>query len=224
MALCLGLVMAGCNNLQKGAGIGAAGGAVLGGIIGNIAGNTAIGAAVGAAVGAGTGAIIGKHMDKVRAEAEQVRNAEVQEVTDANGLEAVKVTFDSGIFFATGKSDLTSASKVSLSELATVLKNNSTCDVAIQGYTDNVPFRGYTAVQSVEKNKALSVDRAAAVSSYLLSLGVNSSQIKSVEGFGQENPVASNDTEAGRKQNRRVEIYLYASQQMINDAEAGNLN
>ena len=68
------------------------------------------------------------------------------------------------------------------------------------------------------------MDRAAAVSSYLLSLGVNSSQIKSVEGFGQENPVASNDTEAGRKQNRRVEIYLYASQQMINDAEAGTLN
>ncbi len=224
MALCMGLVLAGCNNLQKGAGIGAAGGAVLGGIIGNIAGNTAIGAAVGAAVGAGTGAIIGKHMDKVRAEAEQVRNAEVQEVTDANGLEAVKVTFDSGIFFATGQSTLTPSSKVSLSELAGVLKNNPTCDVAIQGYTDNVPFRGYTAEQSVEKNKALSVDRAAAVSSYLLSLGVNSSQIKSVEGFGQENPVASNDTEAGRKQNRRVEIYLYASQQMINDAEAGTLN
>lgn len=223
IALCMGLVLVGCNNLQKGAGIGAAGGAVLGGIIGNIAGNTVVGAAVGAAVGAGTGAIIGKHMDKVKKEAEEVKNAEVQEITDANGIKAVKVTFDSGIFFATGKSDLTGDSKVSLQELAKVLKNNPTCDVAVQGYTDNVGFRGYTAEQSVQKNKELSIDRATAVSSYLLSLGVNSNQIKSVEGFGQENPVASNDTEAGRKQNRRVEIYLYASEQMINDAEAGRL-
>ena len=89
IALCMGLVLVGCNNLQKGAGIGAAGGAVLGGIIGNIAGNTVVGAAVGAAVGAGTGAIIGKHMDKVKKEAEEVKNAEVQEITDANGIKAV---------------------------------------------------------------------------------------------------------------------------------------
>ena len=224
LALCMGLVLAGCNNLQKGAGIGAAGGAVLGGVIGKIAGNTAIGAAVGAAVGAGTGAIIGKHMDKVRAEAEQVRNAEVQEVTDANGLDAVKVTFDSGILFATGKSSLTATSKESLRELAQVLKNNPTRDVAIQGHTDNVGFKGKTAAQSVELNKTLSLDRAASVSAYLQSLGVSASQIKDVQGFGQDSPIASNDTEAGRAQNRRVEVYLYASQQMINDAEAGNLN
>ena len=187
LALCMGLVLAGCNNLQKGAGIGAAGGAVLGGIIGNIAGNTAI----GAAVGAGTGAIIGKHMDKVRAEAEQVRNAEVQEVTDANGLDAVKVTFDSGILFATGKSSLTATSKESLRELAQVLKNNPTCDVAIQGHTDNVGFKGKTAAQSVELNKTLSLDRAASVSAYLQSLGVSASQIKDVQGFGQDSPIAS---------------------------------
>ena len=224
LALCMGLVLAGCNNLQKGAGISAAGGAVLGGVIGKIAGNTAIGAAVGAAVGAGTGAIIGKHMDKVRAEAEQVRNAEVQEVTDANGLDAVKVTFDSGILFATGKSSLTATSKESLRELAQVLKNNPTRDVAIQGHTDNVGFKGKTAAQSVELNKTLSLDRAASVSAYLQSLGVSASQIKDVQGFGQDSPIASNDTEAGRAQNRRVEVYLYASQQMINDAEAGNLN
>ena len=97
LALCLGMVLAGCNNMQKGAGIGAVGGAVLGGIVGKIAGNTVVGAAVGGAVGAGAGALIGKHMDKVKAEAEAVRNAEVQEVTDANGLQAVKLTFDSGI-------------------------------------------------------------------------------------------------------------------------------
>ena len=223
MALCMGIVLVGCNNLQKGAGIGAAGGAVLGGIIGHIAGNTAVGAAIGGAVGAGTGAIIGKHMDKVKAEAEQVKNAEVQEITDANGLKAVKMAFDSGILFATGKSDLTPASKSSLSQLANLLKNNGDCDVAIQGHTDNVGFKGKTAAQSVELNKALSLDRAASVSAYLQSLGVNASQIKTVEGLGQESPIASNDTEAGRQQNRRVEVYLYASQEMINAAEAGTL-
>lgn len=223
IALCAGMVMAGCNNLAKGTAIGAVGGAALGAIVGKIAGNTAVGAAVGGAVGAGTGALIGKHMDKVKAEAEQVKNAEVQEITDANGLKAVKMAFDSGILFATGKSDLTPASKSSLSQLANLLKNNGDCDVAIQGHTDNVGFKGKTAAQSVELNKALSLDRAASVSAYLQSLGVNASQIKTVEGLGQESPVASNDTEAGRQQNRRVEVYLYASQEMINAAEAGTL-
>ena len=223
MALCMGLVLVGCNNLQKGAGIGAVGGAVLGGVIGNIAGNTAVGAAIGGAVGAGTGALIGKHMDKVKAEAEQVKNAEVQEVTDANGLDAVKVTFNSGILFATGKSTLTAASQESLQELAAVLKKNQKCDVAIQGHTDNVGFKGKSAAESVELNRALSLDRAASVSTYLQSLGVSANQIKEVQGFGQDSPVASNDTEAGRTQNRRVEVYLYASQEMINAAEAGTL-
>ena len=87
--LCIGMLVA-CNNQQKGAAIGAGGGALLGGIIGAIAGNTAVGAAVGGAVGAGAGAIIGKKMDKAKAEAEAVKNAQVEGVTDANGLQAVK--------------------------------------------------------------------------------------------------------------------------------------
>ena len=139
---------------------------------------------------------------------------------DANGLDAVKVTFDSGILFSSGKSTLTATSKASLSELANVLKNNGDCDVAIQGYTDNQGWKNSTAEQSAQKNQALSLDRAAAVSSYLQSLSVPSSQIKSVDGFGEQNPVASNATAAGREQNRRVEVYMYASQKMINEANA----
>ena len=216
--LCVGMVCA-CNNMQKGAGIGAAGGAVLGGIIGHIAGNTAIGAAVGGAVGAGAGAIIGKKMDKAKKEAEAIQNAQVEEVKDSNGLDAVKVTFDSGILFSTGKSTLTSTSKSSLQELANVLKNNNDCDVAIQGYTDNQGWKNSTAEQSAQKNKALSLDRAAAVSAYLQSLSVPTSQIKSVEGFGEANPVASNATKDGQAQNRRVEVYMYASQKMIQEAQ-----
>ena len=223
-ALCLGIIMAGCNNTQKGALIGTGGGALLGAIVGKIAGNTAVGAAVGGAVGAGAGALIGKKMDKAKAEAEAVKNAQVESVTDANGLQAVKVTFDSGILFTTGSSTLAASAKNSLQQFSQVLKNNAACDVAIQGYTDNAGWKSSTPAQSVEKNKALSLDRAVSVSTYLKNLGVSSSQIKSVDGFGEENPVADNSTAAGKAQNRRVEIYMYASEDMIKAAENGTLN
>ena len=137
VGLCAVMVLAGCNisNTAKGTAIGAGGGAVLGAIVGKIAGNTAIGAAVGGAVGAGAGAIIGHKMDKAKKEAEAVQNAQVEAVTDANGLEAVKVTFDSGILFSTGKADLSATAKSSLAQFANVLKDNADCDIAIQGYT-----------------------------------------------------------------------------------------
>ena len=215
LALCAGIVMTGCNNLGKGTAIGAAGGAVLGAIVGKIAGNTAVGAAVGTAVGAGTGALIGKHMDKVKAQAEAVKNAQVEQITDANGLQGVKVTFDSGILFATNSSTLNAASKSSLSQFAGVLKSNSDCDIAIFGHTDNT---GNDAI-----NNPLSMKRAQAVADYLKTQGVNTVQIKSVEGQGSTNPVADNSTAAGRQQNRRVEVYMYASQAMIQAAEAGTL-
>ena len=212
-ALCAALVFSGCNmsNTAKGTAIGAGGGAALGAIIGHIAGNTAVGAAIGGAVGAGAGAIIGHKMDQAKKEAEAVKNAQVEGIKDANGLDAVKVTFDSGILFATNKAELNAASKASLQQFANVLKENSDCDVAIIGHTDNT---GSDAI-----NNPLSVNRATSVSNYLKSLGVNHSQIKSVEGQGSTNPVADNSTAEGRKQNRRVEVYMYASQKMIKDAE-----
>ena len=221
VAVCTAIVMCGCtaNNTVKGTVVGGAGGAVLGAIVGNIAGNTAVGAAIGGAVGAGAGAIIGNKMDKAKKEAEAIQNAQVEEVKDANGLDAVKVTFASGILFDTGKDHLSTQAKTSLQELAGVLKNNSDCDVAIQGYTDNQGWKNSTAEQSAQKNQALSLDRATAVSSYLQALSVPATQIKSVEGFGESNPVASNATKEGQAQNRRVEVYMYASQKMIQEAE-----
>lgn len=228
IALLLGfcVCLASCNswnNMSKtgqGAIIGTGGGAALGTAIGAIAGNTALGAVIGAAVGAGTGAIIGKKMDKTRKEAEAIKNAQVETVKDANNLDAVKVTFNSGILFDTGKSTLSSTAKNSLAELATVMKNNADCDIAIQGYTDNQGWKKSTAEQSAQKNQALSLDRATSVSSYLQSLSVPATRIKSVQGFGEANPVADNATEAGRTQNRRVEVYLYASEAMIKSAQA----
>jgi len=168
--LCFGMVLSGCNNTGKGAGIGAAGGAVLGAIVGKIAGNTAIGAAVGGAVGAGAGALIGKRMDKVKAQAQQVENAQVETVQDNNGLEAVKVTFDSGILFASSKADLNTASKNSLVKFAQVLKNNSDCDLAVFGHTDST---GGDAI-----NVPLSNQRAQSVVQYLKDCGVSNTVFK----------------------------------------------
>ena len=213
-ALCAAMVLSGCNvsNTAKGTAIGAGGGAALGAIIGKIAGNTAVGAIIGGAVGAGAGAIIGHKMDKAKKEAEAVKNAQVESVKDANGLDAVKVTFDSGILFATNKAELNQTSKSSLQQFANVLKQNADCDVAIIGHTDNT---GSDAI-----NNPLSEKRATSVSNYLRSLGVSASQIKSVEGQGSVNPVADNSTAEGRKQNRRVEVYMYASKKMIEEAQA----
>ena len=213
LLLCVGMVVS-CNNTGKGAAIGAGGGAVLGGVIGALAGNTMVGAAIGGAVGAGTGAIIGSRMDKAKKEAQAAlqEQAQVESVKDANGLEAVKVTFDSGILFATGKYDLSQSAKNSLAKFAQVLNNNKDCDVSIIGHTDST---GSDAV-----NQPLSVNRANSVSNYLRSCGVSNAQLKSVEGQGSSNPVADNSTAEGRKQNRRVEVYMYASQKMIQEAQA----
>ena len=225
------MVLSSCNmnNTTKGGLIGGGGGAALGalvgGLIGGNAGGALIGAAVGGAVGTGAGVLIGKKMDKVKQQAEQVANAQVSEVTDANGLQAVKVTFDSGILFATGKYALSETAKASLKEFATnVLIANPDLEVAIYGYTDNSGFKGKTTEQSYQLNKELSQNRADAVKSYLYGLGVKTKQIAASTGFGEDNPVASNDTAAGKQQNRRVEVYLYASQEMIDAAnkEAAN--
>ena len=209
LLLCVGMLFA-CNNTQKGAVIGAGGGAVLGGVIGAIAGNTAVGAVIGGAVGAGAGAIIGNRMDKAKAKAAKVQGAKVETVKDTNGLDAVKVSFDAGILFATGKADLNASSQTSITEIAKVLKENSDMDIAIIGHTDST---GSDAV-----NNPLSVNRAKSVQNSLKSQGVTN--IKRVEGQGSKNPVADNSTESGRKLNRRVEVYMYASQQMIDNAKA----
>lgn len=218
IVLCSVFLFASCatwNNTARGTAIGTAAGAVLGLVVGELAGNRTVGTAVGAAVGAGTGAIIGQRMDRAAEAAAQVENATVQTVTDANNLTAVKVTFDSGVLFATNKYDLNSVAKANLAEFARVLQEYSDADVAIFGHTDST---GSDAI-----NDPLSVNRANAVADYLMSLGVSASQIKSVEGFGSKEPVADNSTAEGRKANRRVEIYMYASEEMINAAQNGSL-
>jgi outer membrane protein OmpA-like peptidoglycan-associated protein len=163
-------------------------------------------------------------MDKVKAEAAaKLQNANVDQVTDANGLPCVKVTFNSGILFGSGNATLSSTAATELTNFAAVLKNNTDCSVAIQGYTDNDPWKGSTAEQSAQKNLKLSQQRADAVKSKLNSLGITNNQIKSSTGYGEANPVADNSSSAGKAQNRRVEVYLYASEAMINAANEGKL-
>jgi len=226
------VVFAGCGNMSNttqkgliGAGAGAALGAIAGRLIGGNATGTVIGAAIGTAVGTTAGALIGKKMDKAKAAAEAAAaNARVEEVTDKNGLPAVKLTFESGILFQTGSSTLSPNAQQSLISFANnVMKQNADMDCAIQGYTDNTGWRGSTAEESRQKNKDLSLQRAQAVSTFLVNRGVSASQIKTVEGLGELNPVADNSTDAGKMQNRRVELYLYASESMINAAKAGTL-
>ena len=205
-------VLAVCSCSTK---TGTGAGAALGAIIGKIAGNTAVGAAIGGAVGAGTGAIIGKHMDKVAAEAAKIESAKVEEVTDANGLKAVKATFDSGLLFASSKAVLSTASKNDLAKFATMLKNNSGCQVDVYGHTDSTGNEGI--------NQPLSNQRAQSVVDYLVSCGVPRSQFANVVGKSSSQPVADNSTAAGRQANRRVELYLYASKAMIEAANNGTL-
>ena len=213
--LCVAIVFGGCstmNNTAKGGVVGGGAGATLGAIIGGIAGKgkgAAIGAAIGAAVGGGAGVLIGRKMDKKAAEAAKIEGAQVQEVTDANGLKAVQVTFNSGILFGFNSSTLSNTAKQSLAEFAGILKSDPTIDIAIIGHTDKVG--------SYEANQKVSSQRAYAVENYLQSCGVSPAQFKSVQGVGYSQYNEAQTPE----QNRRVDIYMYASEQMIKNAEAG---
>ncbi|MDR2065955.1 MAG: OmpA family protein [Prevotellaceae bacterium] len=219
--LCASILMSGCNetsNTVKGGVAGGAGGALIGGIIGNLIGKdtkgTVIGAAIGAAVGTGAGVIIGKKMDKQKAELEKIQGAQVENTTDSNGLQAIKVTFDSGILFATGKSELSAAARNSLYNFAVSLQNNPLTNVQIFGHTDNTGSR--------QVNEKLSLERAQAVANNLMSQGVSGQRL-AVKGLAYDDPVADNSTVEGRSKNRRVEIYIIANAEMINQAQSGKL-
>ncbi|KAA6305531.1 Peptidoglycan-associated lipoprotein, partial [termite gut metagenome] len=195
----------------KGGAIGAGAGAAVGAIVGSIAGKgkgAVVGAAIGTAVGGGAGALIGRKMDKNAEAAAQIEGANVEKVTDTNGLAAVKVTFESGILFGFNSSTLNDTSKQSLQEFAKILRSDPTIDITIVGHTDKVG--------SYEANQSVSTKRAQAVSSYLQMCGVLTTQFKSVTGVGY----SQYDESQTADRNRRVEVFMLASEQMIKNAEA----
>ncbi len=207
------------TNTGKGALIGGGGGAALGAGLGALIGGgkgAGIGSAIGAAVGAGAGALIGNKMDKQQAELQQElgNQATVEKTTDVNGLQAIKVTFNGGILFPTGKYTLNQTAKTDLTKFAASLRENPDTNVQIYGFTDNTG--------SFEVNQRLSGERADAVLSYLANSGISPTRL-TAQGIPMADYVASNETAAGRAQNRRVEIYITANQAMIQQAEAGTL-
>ena len=216
-AMLFGMSGCGMSNTGKGALIGAGGGGAVGAGIGALIGQgkgAAIGAAVGAVAGGVAGTLIGKKMDKQKAELEALENAKVEEITDQNGLAALKVTFDNGILFATGKSTLSASAKSELTKFATSLQNNEMTNVSIFGHTDNTGSRA--------TNDRLSLERANAVKTYLVNSGVAANRMEA-QGVAYDYPVASNDTEEGRAQNRRVEVYIQANEDMVKAANDGTL-
>lgn len=213
------LVFSSCESLNRaskgaliGTGAGAAIGAGIGALIGKDGKSAAVGAAIGGVVGVTAGTIIGKKMDKAAEEAAKLEGAQVETIEDINGLKAVKVTFDSGILFGFNSSNLNADSKKALTKFAKILSENETMDIAVVGHTDNVG--------TLAANQKVSLNRAKAVADYLVAQGAAANQLKAVEGKDFSMPVASNDTESGRTQNRRVEVYMYASEKMIQDANA----
>ena len=218
--LCCALI-AGCgiSNTGKGSLIGSGAGAALGAGIGYLIGGNgqgaAIGAAIGTAVGAGSGALIGNRMDKKAAElAAAMEDAQVETVTDVNGLEAIKVTLDNGILFDFNKSTLKPEAKAQLDKFAAEMADMPETNINVYGHTDNV---GTAAA-----NKKVSDQRAATVAKYLNTKGIASNRVVA-EGLSFDFPVADNSTEAGRAQNRRVEIYVSANDKMVQAAENGTL-
>lgn len=212
--LALAITGMGCNASRtvKGGAIGAGVGAGAGAVIGNQFGDngTAVGAIIGAAVGGTAGALIGRHMDK---QAEELRN-DLEGATVTRVGEGIKITFDSGVLFAVNKSDLSSTASANISDLAAILNKYPDTDVLIEGHTDSDGADDY--------NMQLSERRANSVKAQLLAQGVKPSRITTV-GYGETQPIADNGTAAGKAQNRRVEIAIYANKQMQKAAERGDL-
>lgn len=194
------------SNSTKGAVIGTSAGAGLGALIGGKAGNTAVGAIAGAAIGGVAGTLIGKKMDKQAREIENtVAGAQVEQVG-----EGILVKFDSGILFDTGKATLKPTAKENIAKLVETLNKESGTEILVLGHTDNT---GSLAV-----NEKLSLERANAVRAYAISQGLSGARIET-EGKNYSEPIASNDTAAGRAENRRVEIVIVAGKKMQEEAK-----
>jgi outer membrane protein OmpA-like peptidoglycan-associated protein len=202
VAAALILPLAGCAQMtrtERGAVIGAGAGAAAGAVVGRAVGSTARGAIIGAAVGGAAGAVIGQRMDRQAAElAGDLEGATVQRVG-----EGIVVTFDSGLLFAFDSDRIEGAARHNLTNLSRSLQRHPNTEVLIVGHTDNVGSWQY--------NQNLSQRRAASARSFLVSQGVAGDRIRT-EGRSFDEPIASNQTDAGRAENRRVEVAIFADE------------
>lgn len=186
------------SNTAKGAGIGAIAGAVIGAATASKNDrDKAIltGAAAGAAVGGGTGYYMDRQETKLR---ERLQGTGVQVRRDGDTLNLI---MPGNITFETAQYDIRSQFLPVLGSVVEILREFNKTSITVSGHTDSVGAADY--------NQTLSENRAASVKSFLISKGVASGRVQAV-GYGKRRPIASNDTAAGREQNRRVELKLEA--------------
>ena len=198
------------SNTQKGAVIGAGSGAVIGGVIGNNVGkgNTALGAIIGGVVGGTAGGYIGSRMDKQAKKIEQeIPGAEVERVG-----EGINVTFDeaSGVYFDSEKYNLNAKSQETLNKLAGIFKEYPNTNILVEGHTDDTGSDSY--------NLTLSKNRAQAVTSYMVSNGLDKGRFDT-KWYGEAQPKYDNTTAEGRSKNRRVELAIVANEELKKEAE-----
>lgn len=192
---------------DKGAVIGGAAGAAVGAAIGHEAGNTAVGAILGAVIGGAAGAYIGNQMDNQAAEMQRdLEGAKIERIG-----EGIKITFESGILFDVNSSSLRGQAQTNLTKLATILNKYPDTDVLVEGHTDSDGTEEY--------NRDLSIRRAQSVGAQLTSNAVGGNRLR-IMGYGESQPVASNDTKEGKQLNRRVDIAVFANDKLKAAAKA----
>jgi outer membrane protein OmpA-like peptidoglycan-associated protein len=215
------LVLAGCEAIdsyahdpdkaktRSGAGYGAAAGAVVGLL--TAGSNPFKSAMIGAAAGALVGGAVGNYMDR--------QEAKLRQQMAGTGVDVVRngdnITLDvpGGVTFAFDSADVNAQFYPVLDKVAGTLKEYDKTVIEVAGHTDNVGSDTY--------NQALSQRRANSVAAYLSGQGLASTRVVTVGG-GEAHPVASNDTEEGRAQNRRVEITIVpVTQESVEQAKQG---
>jgi outer membrane protein OmpA-like peptidoglycan-associated protein len=190
----------GCSwsNQARGTAIGAGAGAAAGAAVGSQTGSTVRGAIIGATVGGAAGMIIGSQMDKHAEElAYSLPGAEVQRIG-----EGIAVTFPDGILFPFDSDQLLPEARTNLARLAESLESYPNTRVLIVGHTDSDGAASY--------NQALSERRARAAAEYMVARGLVRTRLSTV-GAGEGEPIATNDTADGKRQNRRVEVAIFAT-------------
>jgi outer membrane protein OmpA-like peptidoglycan-associated protein len=206
------LILSGCSNWSKtatGAVIGSGAGAAAGAVIGKTLGNTAAGAIAGAAVGGTVGAIIGRNMDRKAREMEE----ELEGVTIQRVEEGIAVSFDSGLLFGFDSATLRQESIENLQKLTRIINRDEDTILLIVGHTDSVGDENY--------NLGLSERRARSAANYMIEQGLAQSRVR-IEGRGEYEPIDDNNTEAGRQENRRVEVAIFASPEYVERLQAQN--
>jgi chemotaxis protein MotB len=123
---------------------------------------------------------------------------------------AIKVTVNDQLLFPSGDWQMPVTAQQTIAKMVPILAPMQQTKIMVNGYTDNVPIGPGLMRQGVTSNLVLSQKRADNVMNFMVSQGVNSSLV-SAQGFGDANPVASNDTAEGQAQNRRVELTLSGS-------------